>query len=420
MNVLRTMFSSLSEKNFRYFWLGQCVSTMGTWIQRTAQTWLVYEMTKSAFKVGLLSAFQFIPILGLTLVAGTLIDRFPKRTILMITQAAFLVLGVIMTLLVYTGAVRYWQILLIALLYGCFQAFDTPTRQSFVVELVGQKNLMNGISLNSTIFNLAKIAGPALAGLLMAQFSVGFCFLVDAISYLAVLLGLFLIKQAHVVASHSHERVLTDLKEGLHYVWTHAAVRLSAELMLIVCTLNFNNNVIIPILAKTVFHGGAQTYANLLSATGVGSLIAAFLMSYLSRFGLQRNIYLWVGIGTATLQASMLFVRSYWLAMLIMVLVGFCNMVFLNQSNASFQFNIPNELRGRIMSVYVLLNQGSTPIGSLYVGAVMDLAGGLWGFPSCGILALILLIPTLLANRKLVSKWFHQSRADSIREASGQ
>lgn len=420
MNVLRTMFSSLSEKNFRYFWLGQCVSTMGTWIQRTAQTWLVYEMTRSAFKVGLLSAFQFIPILGLTLVAGTLIDRFPKRTILMITQSAFLLLGVVMTLLVYTGVVQYWEILVIAFLYGCFQAFDTPTRQSFVVELVGQKNLMNGISLNSTIFNLAKIAGPALAGMLMAQFSVGFCFLVDAISYLAVLLGLFLIKLDHVVASHSHERVWTDLKEGLGYVWTHAPVRLSAKLMMIVCTLNFNNNVIIPILAKTVFHGGAQTYANLLSATGVGSLIAAFLMSYLSRFGLQRNIYLWVGIGTATLQAGMLFVRSYWLAMLVMVLVGFCNMVFLNQSNASFQFNIPGELRGRIMSVYVLLNQGSTPIGSLYVGSVMDVFGGLWGFPSCGFLALILLVPTLLFNRKLVSKWFHQSRADSIREASGQ
>lgn len=420
MNIIRTMFSSLSEKNFRYFWLGQCVSTMGTWIQRTAQTWLVYEMTRSAFKVGLLAAFQFIPIMGLTLVAGTLIDRFPKRTILMITQAAFLLLGVVMTVLVSTDLVRYWQILLIALLYGCFQAFDTPTRQSFVVELVGQKNLMNGISLNSTIFNLAKIAGPALAGVLMAQFSVGFCFLVDAISYLAVLLGLFLIKQDHVVASHSHERVWTDLKEGLQYVWTHPAVRLSAELMLIVCTLNFNNNVIIPILAKTVFHGGAQLYANLLSATGVGSLIAAFLMSYLARFGLQRNIYLWVGIGTATLQAAMLFVRVYWLAMIVMVLVGFCNMVFLNQSNASFQFNIPGELRGRIMSVYVLLNQGSTPIGSLYVGAVMDVAGGLWGFPACGLLALLLLLPTLLFNRKLVSKWFHQSRADSIREASGQ
>lgn len=132
---------------------------MGTWIQRTAQTWLVYEMTKSAFKVGLLSAFQFIPIMGLTLVAGTLIDRFPKRTILMITQSAFLLLGVVMTVLVYTGIVQYWEILLIALLYGCFQAFDTPTRQSFVVELVGQKNLMNGISLNSTIFNLAKSPG---------------------------------------------------------------------------------------------------------------------------------------------------------------------------------------------------------------------------------------------------------------------
>lgn len=408
MNVLRSMFSSLSERNFRYFWLGQCVSTMGTWVQRTAQTWLVYEMTRSAFKVGLLSAFQFIPILGLTLVAGTLIDRFSKRTILIVTQAAFLLLGALMTVLVYTNTVQYWHILLIAFLYGCFQAFDTPTRQSFVVELVGQKNLMNGISLNSTIFNLAKIAGPSLAGLLMAQYSVGFCFLVDAISYLAVLLGLFLIHQDHVVASHSHRKVWTDLKEGLAYVWSHQAVRLSAELMLIVCTLNFNNNVIIPIMAKTVFHGGAQTYANLLSATGVGSLIAAFLMSYLSRFGLQRNIYLWVGIGTATLQAGMLFVRNYPLAMVVMVLIGFCNMIFLNQSNASFQFNIPNELRGRIMSVYVLLNQGSTPIGSLYVGTVMDIAGGLWGFPACGILALVLLVPLMLLNRPLVSKWFHQ------------
>ncbi|ANK62372.1 MFS transporter [Loigolactobacillus backii] len=407
MNFLRSTFSSLSEKNFRYFWIGQCISVMGTWVQRTAQTWLVYQMTKSAFKVGLLSAFQFIPILALTLVAGTLIDRFPKRTILLVTQFGFLILGAIMTTLVYLKIVQYWEILLIALGYGILQSFDTPTRQSFVVELVGQKNLMNGILLNSTIFNLAKIAGPSLAGLLMVQFSVSFCFLVDTISYVAVLFGLFLIQQKNVVASHSHERIWSDVKDGLSYVWRHSAVRLSAELMLVVCTLNYNNNVIIPIFAKTVLHSGAQTYANLLSATGIGSLIAAFLMSYLSRFGLQRNIYLYVGVGTAALQAAMIFVHTYWMAMLMMVLIGFCNMIFLNQSNASFQFSIPNELRGRIMSVYVLLNQGTTPVGSLFVGGIMDVSSGFWGFPACGFLALLLLAPVLIKNRPLVTKWLH-------------
>lgn len=405
MNFFSNTFSSLKVPNFRYFWIGQCVSVMGTWIQRTAQTWLVYQMTKSALLVGILSACQFLPILLLTLVAGTMIDRHPKRQILMITQAGFLFLGVIMTAIVYLHVVQYWMVLLIALGYGVLQSFDTPTRQSFVVELVGHKNLMNGISLNSTVFNLAKIAGPSLAGLLMVQLSVGFCFLVDAISYLAVLLGLFLIKQTNIPITVSHQRMWADVKDGLHYVWDHANIRLSAEMMLIVCTLNYNNNVIIPIFAKTVLHSGAQVYANLLSATGIGSLIAAILMSYLSRFGLQRNIYLGVAIGTATLQALMLVVRAYWPAMFMMVLIGFCNMIFLNQSNASFQFDIPSGLRGRVMSVYVLLNQGTTPVGSLYSGAVMDAFSGLWGFPACGLLALVLLVPTLMGHKQLVRKW---------------
>ncbi|MFC6170931.1 MFS transporter [Loigolactobacillus jiayinensis] len=412
MNVLRSTFSSLRVKNFRYFWLGQCVSIMGTWVQRTAQTWLVYEMTKSALLVGILSACQFIPILLLTLVAGTLIDRYSKRKILILTQLGFLILGLTMTTIVYLKVVQYWQVLLIAIGYGILQSFDTPARQSFVVELVGQKDLMNGISLNSTIFNLGKIAGPSLAGLLMVKYSVGFCFLVDTISYVAVLVGLFLIKQKAVVATPSHKRIWADVKSGLNYAWSHANIRLSAELMLIVCTLNFNNNVIIPIFAKTVLHSGAQTYANLLSATGIGSLIAAFLMSYMSRFGLQRNIYLFAGIGAAAVQSLMLFVHSFSLAMAMMVVNGFCNMIFLNQSNASFQFAIPNELRGRIMSVYVLLNQGTTPIGSLYVGGVMDIFSGFWGFPACGLLALVLLVPVLFSNRELVGHWLRPKIQD--------
>ncbi|KRL05889.1 transporter major facilitator superfamily MFS 1 [Liquorilactobacillus oeni DSM 19972] len=168
--VLSNTFSALKSRNFRYFWFGQCISVMGTWIQRTAQTWLVYQMTKSAFLVGLLSACQFVPILAFTLVAGTLIDRFPKRAILLFTQWGFLILGAAMTIIVYFKIVQYWQILAIAIGMGILQSFDTPTRQSFVVELVGEKDLLNGISLNSSIFNLAKIAGPSLAGILMVKF----------------------------------------------------------------------------------------------------------------------------------------------------------------------------------------------------------------------------------------------------------
>ncbi|KRM12840.1 major facilitator superfamily permease [Paucilactobacillus suebicus DSM 5007 = KCTC 3549] len=389
---------------------------MGTWVQRTAQTWLVYQMTQSAFLVGLLSACQFIPILLLTLPAGSIIDRYPKRRILLITQLGFLALGAAMTAIVYLKIVQYWQVLLIAVAYGVLQSFDTPTRQSFVVELVGQKDLMNGISLNSTVFNLAKIAGPSLAGVLMVQFSVGFCFLINTISYIAVLIGILMIHQKEVLATPSRKRIVSDVKEGLSYVWNHANIRLSAELMLIVCTLNYNNNVIIPVFAKSVLHSGAQTYANLLSATGVGSLIAAFLMSYMSRFGLQRNIYLIVGVGTAALQSLMLFVHTFTSAAIIMVLVGFCNMIFLNQSNASFQFSIPNELRGRIMSVYVLLNQGSTPIGSIYSGGIMDAFSGMWGFPSCGILALVLLVPVLIGNHKMVGQWLHTERQNNSKD----
>ena len=403
-HIFGATFSSLRSTNFRRFWIGQCISVMGTWIQRTTQTWLVYQMTKSAFLVGLLAAAQFVPIMALTLIAGTLIDRYPKRRILLMTQFGFLILGAAMTIITFLKIVQYWQILVIALGYGILQSFDTPTRQSYVIELVGKKDLMNGISLNSSIFNLAKIAGPSIAGVLIG---VAPCFLVDTLSYIAIIIGLLMIHQQHPVASHTPRHIIADVKEGLAYIVHHDNVKLSAELMMIICTLNFNNNVIIPIYAQEVLGRGAQGYANLLSATGIGSLIAAFLMSYLARFGLRRDLYLLVALGTALVQSLMIFVHVYWLAMIFMVVIGFCNMVFLNQSNAAFQFSIPNELRGRIMSVYVLLNQGSTPIGSLYVGGLMDMAGGLWGFPSCGLLALLLTIPILLSHQTTVKHWLH-------------
>ncbi len=405
------MFSSQRRsKNFRNFWFGQCLSVIGTWIQRTAQTWLVYKMTGSALLVGILSACQFVPILFLTLIAGTIIDRFPKRNILLLTQSGFLVLGAIMTALVYFRVVRYWEILLIAIGYGIFQSFDTPARQSFVFELVGPKDLLNGISLNSSVFNLAKIVGPSIAGILMAKFSIAACFLIDTCSYVAVLIGLFFVQNVPATIRTAHKNVIRDMKEGLHYVIHTPAVRLSAELMLIVCTLEFNNSVIIPVYAKTVLHSGAQTFANLMSAVGIGSLAAAFTMSYRSKDGISRKLYLIVTLGTVIAQSLMIFVHTYVMALVMMIIIGFCNMIFLNQSNASFQYSVPNELRGRIMSVYVLLNQGTTPLGSLYVGAIMDVTSGIWGFPACGLLAILCLIPVVIDQKKLLRQWFATGR----------
>ncbi|MFT8446047.1 MAG: MFS transporter [Liquorilactobacillus nagelii] len=404
-DFLSSTFSSLQSRNFRNFWLGQCISVIGTWVQRTAQTWLVYKMTNSALLVGILSACQFVPILLLTLFAGTIIDRFSKKKILLITQSGFLLLGLLMTGLVFFNLIQYWEILLIAISYGVIQSFDTPTRQSFVYELVGPKNLLNGISLNSSVFNLAKIIGPSIAGILMANFSLAICFFIDACSYSAVLIGLLFIDNFPALAPTTSKQLLKNVQTGVKYILKNNSIKLSAELMLIICTLNFNNNVIIPVYAKTVLHSGAQTFANLLSAVGIGSLIAAFIMSYLAKNGKNQKLYLLVIIGSILSQSLMIFIHNYAIALLMMGIIGFCNMIFLNQSNAAFQYAVPNELRGRIMSVYVLLNQGTTPIGSLYAGSLMDLTSGLWGFPGCGFFAGILLIPVILRHKALLKEW---------------
>lgn len=310
-----------------------------------------------------------------------------------------------MTGLVFFNLIQYWEILLIAISYGVIQSFDTPTRQSFVYELVGPKNLLNGISLNSSVFNLAKIIGPSIAGILMANFSLAICFFIDACSYSAVLIGLLFIDNFPALAPTTSKQLLKNVQTGVKYILKNNSIKLSAELMLIICTLNFNNNVIIPVYAKTVLHSGAQTFANLLSAVGIGSLIAAFIMSYLSKNGKNQKLYLLVIIGSILSQSLMIFIHNYAIALLMMGIIGFCNMIFLNQSNAAFQYAVPNELRGRIMSVYVLLNQGTTPIGSLYAGSLMDLTSGLWGFPGCGFFAGILLIPVILRHKALLKEW---------------
>lgn len=402
---LKTTFASLKYRNFRYFWFGQCISLIGTWMQRTAQVWLVYTLTKSPFLIGLLGVCQFMPMLLFTLFAGVFVDRFPKRNILLGTQLSFMLLGIVMTVLVGTGAVRYWQILLIATLFGMTQTVDMPARQAFFIDLVGKKDIMNGISLNSTIFNLARIVGPAVSGIVMVKFGVFFCFLTDALSYIAVLAGLLMIRTDGAAPQHARRHVLQEIGEGLAYIRGSETLVFNSLMMAVVCTFAFNIDVIVPVFAKTVLKSGAAVYTNLVSAAGVGSLIGAVVMAAIARRGLHKRMFVIDAIATGCLQLFMSLAHTYAAAILIVVAIGFFNMSFLNLCNSIFQVNTPGEYRGRVMSVYALLNQGSTPIGNFYAGAVMDRFGGISGFPACGAAVLLLLLPVFALRRKTAADW---------------
>ncbi len=403
--VLETTFSSLKYKNFRYFWFGQCISLMGTWMQRTAQVWLVYTITKSPFLVGLLGVCQFTPMLLFTLFAGVFVDRFPKRKILLLTQFLFMLQAVVLTLLTYSGVIRYWHILVLSAFFGLTQTLDMPARQSFFIELVGKADVMNGISLNSTVVNLAKIIGPAAAGIVMLKYGIVFCFLLNALSYLAVLTGLFLMKTNDTVPKRIRRNAVQEIAEGLKYIWSNETMSVNVLIMAVVCTFAMNNDVIIPVFTKSVLEMGADAYTSLMTAIGVGAFTAAIVMAATAKTGIKRRILLISGTATASIQIIMFFVRNHFAALVLTAAVGFCNLAFINRGNSIFQIYSSDEYRGRVMSVYSFLNQGSTPVGNFFAGTVMEHLGGRSGFPACGAATLICLIPVLFLKRKAIRGW---------------
>ncbi len=407
----KATFSSLKYPNFRIFLIGQCISLTGTWMQKTAQVWLVYTLTGSPLLVGLLGACQFLPILIFTLFAGVFVDRFPKRYIIIISQTVFMILGFALAVLVYLGIEQYWHILLITIIFGIAQSIDTPARQSFFIELVGKKDIMNGISLNATIFNLAKIVGPAVSGIVMVNLGIFSCFFINALSYIAVILGLFMIKTPNAVSPRAQRKVLQEVSEGLSYVRNNETLLVNSLIMGVICTFALNGDVIMPIFAKEVLDQGATAYTNLMSAAGIGSFIGAIAMAAIARFGIRKRLYLFNAIATACLQILMIFVHDYSVALVAVAVMGFINMSFMNLGNVIFQVNTLSEYRGRVMSVFTFLNQGSTPIGNLYAGTAMNLFGGIAGYPACGAATLLLLIPLFIVKRETLTSWVTERRS---------
>jgi len=396
-------FSSLKHKNFRYFWTGQCVSLMGTWIQRTTQAWLVYNITKSPLLLGLLGVFQFGPVFLFSLPVGVFVDRFSKKKLLIITQAVFMIQSLILSYLVWINAVRYWHIALLAIIFGFAQTLDMPVRQSFFVELVGKEDLMNAISLNSTISNLAKIIGPSVAGILMVKLGDTACFFINGISFIPVIFGLCQIKAKINISKRNHQKVLKEIKDGIHYIIENNDLKFTVILMAAVCIFSANSEVIIPVITSEVLKMGAREYSFLLSAFGLGALCGAVFMASRSRHGLNKAILIADSILISIAQILTYFLSQLYILAFIIMLMGFFYMTFLNMSNSTLQINVNNDYRGRVMSVYALIVSGSAPLGNSFAGAVMEKAGAGMGYFMCGLVTLVLAV-SLLIFTKISSK----------------
>ena len=373
---LRRTFSSLAVYNYRLYWLGQLVSVSGTWMQTVAQSWLVLQLTNSPLALGTVNMLRFLPVTLLTLFGGVLADRLPKRQAVFCLQSLAALQALTLAILVLTGAIRLWQLYALSVLLGVINAFDNPTRQSFVVELVGRERLQNAIALNSSLMNSARIIGPALAGLAIGAFGIGVGFLINAVSFLALLLALLLMRPAELqraAAPKTRGGMLGQLGEGFRYAARTPEVLLILVLVGTLGTFGYNFNTLLPLIAKYVLHSSAVGFSLLLSAMGVGSLAGALGVAYARRTSLPLLL------AAAGAFALLLFVvgLSPWapLTLALLALLGIASIMFSSSANTRLQLNAPGELRGRVLSMYFLLFAGTTPIGGLLVGLLAAALG---------------------------------------------
>ena len=362
---------ALSSRNYRLFFSGQTVSLIGTWITRIATSWLVYRLTGSAFLLGLVSFCSQIPMLILSPFSGVLIDRWNRHTVLVVTQVLSMLQSLALAVLAFTGIINVTEILILQLAQGCINAFDTPARQAFVVEMVEDRSyLSNAIALNSTMVNASRIVGPSIGGIIIALAGEGWCFMLDAISYVAVIASLLMMHVTRVERAPRTTRVLEELKTGLRYVQASLPIRTALTLLAIVSMMSMPYTVLMPAIATQTLHGGAHTLGFLMTASGVGALVGAlYLASRVSVIGLENVsaiATICFGLGLVAFAVS----RQLWLSLAILPVVGAGFMVQMASINTIIQTLVDEHLRGRVMAFYTMAFLGTAPIGSIVAGIV--------------------------------------------------
>lgn len=365
-------FAALKHPNYRLWFIGQLVSLVGTWMQTTAQGYLVFELTQSPAFLGYVSFANGIPAWLFMLYAGVISDRVSRRTLLVIAQSVMMILALILAALVFTGTVQPWHIVLLALLLGIANSFDAPARQAFVVELVSREDLTNAIALNSTMFNAGTVVGPAVAGVVYALLGPAWCFTLNGLTFLAVIAALLLMKLGPTPAPTQKTSTINQLKDGFAYVRGNKTVTLIIANMAAVSLFGMSVVTLIPAWAVTILGGDVTTNGLLLSARGLGALIGALMVAYLSRYNVKGRLW---AIGSLVLPIALaIFSLVHWLplSLVLLVLLGWGFMLVANTSNALVQTQVPDELRGRVMGIYTLTFFGAMPLGSLMIGEIAD------------------------------------------------
>src|SRR5579863_6662927 len=366
---------ALRHRNFQLFFTGQLISLIGTWMQSVAQSWLVYRLTGSSALLGLVAFAGQIPIFLMSPIAGYAADRMNRHRLVIATQVTSMILALALAALTLTGNVQIWQIFVLSTLLGIVNAFDIPARQSFLVEMVGREDLMNAIALNSSMFNGARIIGPAIAGILVAKIGEGWCFFANGISYIAVIAGLFLMRVQAPTYRASDASPVAHIIEGFRWVRQTTPIWALLLLLGLVSLVAMPYTVLMPIFADRILHGGARGLGILMGATGVGALLGALTLA--SRSGV-RGLGKWVAIscgGFGLFLALFALSRNFWLSAALLLPVGFGMMLQMSSSNTLIQAMVPDHLRGRVMAVYSMMFMGMAPFGAFLGGALADRLG---------------------------------------------
>jgi MFS family permease len=369
----RLTFAALSVPNYRRYFAGQSVSLIGTWMQMTAQSWLVLSLTHSSAMLGLIVALQTLPVLLLAPYGGVIADRVDKRRLMIVLQSAMGLQALALGILTVTGEVTVWQIGALAALLGLNNAFENPARQSFMLEMVGGDYLRNAVTLNSVLVNVARVVGPAVAGILIATLGEGICFLVNAGSFAAVVFSLITLNRAALAPTTPAPRARGQLREGLRYVRGTRELAIPLLMMAAVGCLTYEFQVSLPVMASRGLHAGATGYGFMTAAMGVGAVVGGLLVAAKGRTGIATLTVAVTAFGVAMALATIAPNLSFELAAL--ALAGASSIAFMSTANSTLQLRAQPNMRGRVMALWFVAFQGSTPIGGPIIGAIIALAG---------------------------------------------
>ncbi len=374
---LNETFRALRHRNYRIYYAGQSISLSGTWMQTIAQSWLVIQLTDSKAALGTVTMLQFLPITIFVLFAGVIADRVPKRGFIVGTQIMAATQALLLGALVWSGHVQLWHVYVLATMLGLANAFEQPTRQAFVVEMVGKEDLLNAIALNSGIFNGARLVGPAIGGVIIALFGVKVAFMFNAFSFVPVIIGLMMMDSSKF---HSEDRrrpgevnPLAELREGISYAFKTPATLLIMIMIATLGTFGYNFIVVLPLVAKYVLHGGSEDLGFLTAAVGLGALISALALA--SRRSATKFTLFAGAISFTVLLAAVAVSQWFLLTLPLLFVLGLANTAFAATANTSLQVATPDHLRGRVMSLWMLMVAGSTPIGAFLTGFLADRVG---------------------------------------------